>query len=284
VVAVRGVQPVPDAPALDVPDRNDPAFTHGLWCHNLWRAYAGVPALRGLSLTVAPGEVVGLLGPNGAGKSTALRLMCGLARADQGEAWLGGVDVLADPLRARERLGFLAQDTLLYARHTVWETLLLFARLHGLSPAAAQASATSWVERLHLAPLLQRMVGTLSSGERQRANLARTLLHDPKVLILDEPTTALDPETVDLLLTVIRQLRAEGRAILLCTHALADAELVVDRAVLIHAGATVAQGTLAQLLAQTGTNTLTSAFLTVVRAQVALAAGVNAGHGSPPPH
>lgn len=191
---MRGVEPVPDAPAVDAPDRNDPAFTQGLWCHNLWRAYAGVPALRGLSLKVAPGEVVGLLGPNGAGKSTALRLMSASAHADKGEAWLGGVDVLSDPLRARERLGFLAQDTLLYARHSVWETLLLFARLHGLSAAAAQASATSWVERLHLAPLLQRMVGTLSSGERQRANLARTLLHDPKVLILDEPTTALDPE------------------------------------------------------------------------------------------
>jgi sodium transport system ATP-binding protein len=248
------------------PSREGPAYERGLWACELRRSYGGVPALSGLSLSVAPGEVVGLLGPNGAGKSTALRLMCGLGRADGGSARLGGIDVLTQPEEARARLGFLAQDTLLYARHTVVETLRLFARLHGVEKGSVEVQTQRWVKRLHLEPLLGRMVGTLSSGERQRANLARALVHEPPVIILDEPTTALDPETVDMLLGVIRELRLDGRAILLCTHALADAELVVDRAVLLHAGRTVAEGTLQELLSRTGTHTLTSAFLTLVRA------------------
>jgi ABC-type multidrug transport system ATPase subunit len=243
-----------------------PAFEHGLWAAGLWRAYDGVPALRGLSLSVAPGEVVGLLGPNGAGKSTALRLMCGLAHADRGRARMAGVEVVEQPLRARAQLGFLAQDTLLYPRHTVEETLRLFASLHAIPPAEAAARAQRWVDRLDLHALRNRRVGTLSSGERQRANLARALVHDPSVVILDEPTSTLDPETVDLLLRVIRSLRQEGRAILVCTHALADAELVVDRAVLIHAGKELAVGTLADIKASVGASSLTEAFLAIVRA------------------
>lgn len=247
------------------PEPCGPAFESGLWAHNLWRAYDGVPVLRGLSLTVAPGEVVGLLGPNGAGKSTALRLMCGLAHADQGRTRVGGVEVSTHPQQARAHLGFLAQDTLLYPRHTVAETLLLFARLHSLDPQRAAHQANIWIQRLLLGPLQDRRVGTLSSGERQRANLARALVHEPRVVFLDEPTTALDPETVDLLLRVIAELRKEGRAILLCTHALADAELVVDRAVLIHAGSVLAQGRLTDLQSQADARSLTEAFLALVR-------------------
>ncbi|MBI5495710.1 MAG: ABC transporter ATP-binding protein [Deltaproteobacteria bacterium] len=243
-----------------------PAFEHGLWARDLWRAYGTVAALCGLDLTVAPGEVVGLLGPNGAGKSTALRLVCGLGRADKGRTRLAGIEVADHPEDARAKLGFLAQDTLLYPRHTVVETLALFASLQGLAGRARADAVARWMDRLHLHPLADRTVGTLSSGERQRANLARALVHDPPVVILDEPTTALDPETVDLLLDVIRGLKAEGRAVLLCTHALADAEMVVDRAVLIHAGRTVAEGTLAALMERTHSNTLTAAFLALVRA------------------
>jgi len=251
------------------------AFARGLWAEDLWRSYAGVPALRGLTLGVAPGEVVGLLGPNGAGKSTALRLMCGLAAADKGRTRVAGVDVDKDPLGARGKLGFLAQDTLLYPRHSVVETLMLFARLHNLDEPRVRAQTDLWMTRLQLEPLADRMVGTLSSGERQRANLARALVHEPPVVTLDEPTTALDPETVDMLLRVIGELRAEGRAILLCSHALADAELVVDRAVFIHAGRTVAEGTLAEIKTQTGTPSLNAAFLHIVRSMKQAGAAVS---------
>ncbi|MEW5854566.1 MAG: ABC transporter ATP-binding protein [Myxococcota bacterium] len=246
--------------------QSGPAFERGLWASNLWRAYDGVPALRGLSLAVAPGEVVGLLGPNGAGKSTALRIMCGLARADEGRSRVSGVEVAEEPERARARMGFLAQDTLLYPRHTVEETLRLFAALHDLEHARVDAQVARWLDRLQLHVLKERRVGTLSSGERQRANLARALVHEPDVVILDEPTTALDPETVDLLLRTIQELRAEGKAVLLCTHALADAELVVDRAVLIHAGRVMAEGTVSELKAAAQAHSLTDAFLKVVRA------------------
>jgi sodium transport system ATP-binding protein len=242
-----------------------PAFERGLWADNLWRAYGGTHVLRGLSMQVAPGEVVGLLGPNGAGKSTALRLITGLAGMDQGRARVGGVEVADAPEDARAHLGFLAQDTLLYARHSVRETLGLFAGLQGMPEADAERAADAWLGRLELGPLRDRMVGTLSSGERQRTNLARALVHNPDVVILDEPTVALDPETVDLLLRVVRELRAEGKAILLCTHALADAELVVDRAVLLLHGRVMAEGTLEALHAQTGTRTLNATFLQLVR-------------------
>lgn len=260
--------PVPSLlPVLEEPPspQAEAAYAGGLWARGLRKAFGSTEVLAGLSIHVAPGEVVGLLGPNGAGKSTALRLMCGLARMDGGEARLAGVNVADKPVLARARLGFLAQDTLLYPRHTVVETLRLFAHLGGLAGTTATDACAHWMDRLRLHPLANRLVGTLSSGERQRANLARALVHSPRVIILDEPTVALDPETVDLLLQVIGALRDEGRAMLLCTHALADAELVVSRAVLLHAGRVVAQGTVDQLCQATGSHSLTAAFLALVR-------------------
>jgi sodium transport system ATP-binding protein len=178
---------------------------------------------------------------------------------------IAGVNVTDRPLDARARMGFLAQDTLLYPRHTVRETLSLFAQLQGLPAEQAGERTDEWIHRLHLQSLDHRLVGTLSSGERQRANLARALVHEPPVIILDEPTTALDPETVDLLLQTIRALRDEGRAVLLCTHALSDAELVVDRAILIHAGRAIAGGPVKELMQETSTTSLTGAFLSHVR-------------------
>ena len=227
-------------------------------------------AVDGLSFSVASGEIYGLLGPNGAGKTTTLRVLAGLLAPTGGRACVAGIDVSADPLAVRRQLGFLTNTTGLYARLTGHELLVYFARLHGLSAEAAEARLAALSDALKLAPFLGRRCEALSTGERQRLSIARAVLHDPAVLIFDEPTAGLDVLASRFLRAFVAAERDRGKAVIFSTHYLAEAELLCDRIGLLHQGRLLAEGTPAVLRASAGgAPSLEEAFLRLVAPEAA---------------
>ncbi|HVT07094.1 MAG TPA: ATP-binding cassette domain-containing protein [Polyangia bacterium] len=222
-------------------------------------------AVDGLSFAVAPGEIYGLLGPNGAGKTTTLRVLAGLLAPTAGRAVVAGLDVSVDPLAVRRQLGFLTNTTGLYARLTGRELLDYFGRLHGMPDETARARIAALTEVLKLAPFIQRRCEALSTGERQRLSIARAMLHDPAVLIFDEPTAGLDVLASRFLRAFVAAERDRGKAVIFSTHYLAEAELLCDRIGLLHEGRLLAEGTPAALRAAAGeAPSLEEAFLRLV--------------------
>ena len=204
----------------------------------LRRTFGAVTALDGIDLDVAPAEVVALLGPNGAGKSTLLRILGTTLLADAGEAGVEGIDVTADPAAARRSLGIMIGDERsLYWRLSGRRNLTFFAALHGMPRDAAEAAATELLETVELTGAADKPVGQYSSGMRARLSLARALLGEPPVLLLDEPTRSLDPVAARHFRETVAALGHErGAAILLATHDLHEAVALADRAVVLAAG------------------------------------------------
>ena len=201
-------------------------------------------AVDGLSLQVPAGEIYGLLGPNGAGKTTALRMIAGLLVPSSGQVQVMGLDVAAEPEAAKAQLGFLTGSTGLYGRLTAREVLTFFGRVYGMPrPAIARRIDELVAERLRIEPLLDRRCEGLSTGEKQRVSLARAVLHDPPVLVLDEPTNGLDVLASRFLRDLVRAERDRGKAIIFSTHYLAEAELLCDRIGLLHRGRLLREGT-----------------------------------------
>jgi sodium transport system ATP-binding protein len=233
----------------------------GLDARTLGKRFGAVTAVDDVSLTVAPGEIVGLLGPNGAGKTTTLRMLAGILSPDRGRVHVDGIDVHAAPIQAKRRIGFLSGDTQLYHRLSPREVLTYFGRLYGLDAALIAARSRALVAELDMGGFADRPCGTLSSGQKQRANVARAFLHDPPLLILDEPTNALDVISGQFIVKAIRAARDDGRAVLFSTHIMGEAEYLCDRIVLIHQGRVVDHGPLPDLLARSGQANLTDAFL-----------------------
>jgi sodium transport system ATP-binding protein len=229
--------------------------------NDLVKRFPGVAAVDGLSLEVHAGEIVGLLGPNGAGKTTTLRMLAGILTPDAGQVSVCGVDLQADPLAAKQRLGFLSGDTQLYQRLSPVEVLRYFGALYGLGGAELDGRVARLVDELEMGPFASRPCGTLSSGQKQRANIARAFLHDPELLILDEPTTALDVISGQFIVEAIRREKAAGRAELFSTHIMSEAEYLCDRIYLLHHGHVVDAGPLPDLLARSGQANLTDTFL-----------------------
>jgi len=237
---------------------------------SLVKSFGATAAVAGLSFTVAPGEIYGLLGPNGAGKTTTLRVVAGILVPTTGSARVAGIDVAQDPLSVRRRLGFLTNTTGLYPRLSGRELLGYFARLHGMSRDATAARIDALVAALALAPFFDRRCESLSTGERQRTSIARAVLHDPDVLILDEPTAGLDVLASRFLRDFVRAERDRGKAVLFSTHYLAEAELLCDRIGLLHRGRLLAEGTPAALRAAADdAPSLEEAFLRLVAAEAA---------------
>jgi sodium transport system ATP-binding protein len=224
-----------------------------------------VEALRGLDLECRAGEIFGLLGPNGAGKTTTLRILATILAPTAGQAWIDGVDVAADALEARARLGFLSGSTGLYPRLTGRETLRYFGRMHGLAGDALEARIEELVAAFDMGEFADGRCGALSTGQKQRVSIARAVLHDPAVLILDEPTTGLDVLASSAMIDFIESRRAQGTCVLFSTHILSEAERLCYRIGVIDHGRLLAAGTYDELAARTGQEWLEDIFRALVR-------------------
>jgi sodium transport system ATP-binding protein len=220
-----------------------------------------VVAVDDLSFTVAPGEVYGLLGPNGAGKTTTLRMILGLLGPSEGHAAIAGFNSAEHPEEVKRRVGLVSASAGLYQGLSVREMLLFFADLYGVPMTEARAEVDNLATLLGLEELLDRRCGTLSTGQRQRVSLARALVHRPPVMLLDEPTLGLDVLGSQVVSEYIEHLRAEGKAVILSTHYLDEAERLCTRFGLLHKGRLVIEGSLAELRSQTGCTSLVEMFL-----------------------
>ena len=227
----------------------------------LAKSFGLVKAVRGVDLTVGEGEVVGLLGPNGAGKTTILRMIAGILAPDSGNVSVDGIPMADNPLAAKQKIGFHSGDTQLYQRLTPREALTYFGSLYGMKEPALAETIDRLVEELEMGSFASRPCRTLSAGQKQRANIARAFLHSPDLLILDEPTTALDVVSGRFIVEAIRKEKSTGRAVLFSTHIMGEAEYLCDRIALLHEGRIVDEGTLPQLLERSGCRNLTDTFL-----------------------
>lgn len=216
--------------------------THGLSKH-----FGSLRAVQDVSLRVDAGEILTLLGPNGAGKTTTIRMLASILRPTRGEASIAGFDVRLDPAQVRRRVGLLTEHHGLYTRMKPHAYLSFFASIYGLDPEPASRRINELLERFDLGEFYDMRLGQFSRGMRQKLALARALLHDPAVLLLDEPTSAMDPASARLVRESIVGLQSSNRAIIVCTHNLSEAETLADTIAVIRQGRIIAQGTAAQL-------------------------------------
>lgn len=220
--------------------------------HDLAKSFGATAAVRGVSFHVAPGEIYGLLGPNGAGKTTTISMVCGLLRPDAGEVTVDGRGFWSDPARAKRLMGVVPQEVALYDDLTGRENLVFWGRLAGLSAADAKARTALMLDALTLADRADEPVKNYSGGMKRRINLGCALLHEPRLVLLDEPTVGIDPQARNNILEFIRALAARGTAILYTTHYLEEAESLCARIGIIDHGQILAEGTLAQLQERLG--------------------------------
>jgi sodium transport system ATP-binding protein len=223
-------------------------------------------AVDHVSFEARPGEIYGLLGPNGAGKTTTLRMISGLLRPTDGRVFIRDVDVTARPEFVKRQIGYLTANTGLYARLTPREVLEYFATLYGLDRAAARTRIAELVDWLGMAEFMHLRCGALSTGQKQRTSIARALIADPPVLVLDEPTLGLDVLSNRLILGFIRTQADAGKTVVLSTHALDEIETMCRRVGLIHNGRLIADSDLETLRTQTGRQRLSEVFLKLVGA------------------
>lgn len=207
-------------------------------------------AVNDVDLSVKPGEVLALLGPNGAGKTTSVRMMTSILKPTSGTATIAGFDVVAEAEQVRASVGVLTESHGLYLRSNGIEYLDFFGELYGISPAQRRKRAEALAERFGLGGVLHKRLGEYSKGMRQKLALVRAMLHDPPVLLLDEPTSAMDPHSARLVRDAIHDLRGDGRTIIICTHNLPEAEELADRIAIIRRGEIVAKGTALDLKAR----------------------------------
>jgi len=208
----------------------------------LTRKYGNFTAVDGVSFAVPEGEIVGILGPNGAGKTTTIRMITGFLPPSSGRVTLGGKDLFGDSVAVRRDIGYLPESVALYSEMRVEEYLDYRGRLEGMDRGAIRQRLGEVLDRCLLADVRRQVIGTLSKGYRQRVGLAAAILHDPKVLVLDEPTVGLDPKQIVAIRELIREL-GRKHTLLLSTHILPEVELLCSRVLIIDRGRIVAQGT-----------------------------------------
>jgi ABC-2 type transport system ATP-binding protein len=213
----------------------------------LRKSFGELKAVDGISLTVPRGEVLGFLGPNGAGKSTTMKMLTGFLEPDSGTARIAGYDVQEQPILAKAKLGYLPEGAPLYAEMTPRKLLQFVAGLRGYEKHEASRRAGVAVERTGLEPVLDRTIETLSKGFKRRVGLAQAIVHDPEVLIMDEPTDGLDPNQKHQIRKLIEEM-AKEKAIVISTHILEEVEAVCTRAIVINKGCIVADGTAEDLM------------------------------------
>jgi ABC-2 type transport system ATP-binding protein len=219
---------------------------------NVHKTYNKVPVVNDLSFSIEAGEMFGLLGPNGAGKSTTIRMLTTLTRPSAGHIEIAGYDVVRQPLQVKQTIGVVLQQISVDADLSVWENMELHGRLHHIPNPKRQKLINQWLDYVELADRRDALVKTLSGGMKRRLQIARALLHEPKVLFLDEPTVGLDPQTRRRLWEIIRDLNKQGMTMLLTTHYMDEVEFLCDRIGIMDAGQLIELGTLQQFKAQHG--------------------------------
>jgi len=222
-------------------------------------------AVDGIDFDCQPGEIFGLLGANGAGKTTTLRMLATILKPTSGSATLMGHDILTEPERVRCNLGFSSSTTALYPRLTARETLEFFARINGMAELRVRDRVERLIQRFGITDYADVRVDKLSQGMKQKVSIARTVVHDPPVLIFDEPTVGLDVLNALEMQKVIAEFRAEGKTILFSTHIMSEAEKLCDRLAIIHQGRILACDTLANLRAATSLRYLEDIFVHFVQ-------------------
>ncbi|NND97472.1 MAG: ATP-binding cassette domain-containing protein [Pirellulaceae bacterium] len=222
-------------------------------------------AVDDLSFRIEPGEVFGLLGPNGAGKTTTMRMILGLLDPDEGYAEVDGIRTADDPIAVKSKLGFVSASDGVYPWLSVREMLMYFADLYAVDPEVAAERVELLADLMEIQPLLDRRAGSLSTGQRQRVTLVRGLIHDPPVMLLDEPTRGLDVVGVQTIFDYISHLRGVGKAVVVCTHRLDEAERLCDRFGLLHSGKLEHIGTMDELRSTTGCQHLVDIFVELLR-------------------
>lgn len=230
----------------------------------LHKSFGAVQAVRGMSFTARDGEITGLLGANGAGKTTTLRMLYTLMRPDRGAVRVDGLDAAQAPMEVRRRLGVLPDARGLYKRLTARENVEFYARLHGLDAAAARARAAALMQALGMQDIADRPAAGFSQGERVKTGIARALVHDPRNVVLDEPTNGLDVIAARALRDLLRRLRDEGRCVLMSTHLMQEVAALCDRIVVIARGRVVADDEPEALCARAGVTTLEDAFVRII--------------------
>ncbi|MFQ5844033.1 MAG: ABC transporter ATP-binding protein [Planctomycetota bacterium] len=225
-----------------------------------------VRAVDGVTFTCRPGRIFGLLGPNGAGKTTTLRILSTALVPTAGTAAVEGCDVVADPVGVRRRIGFLTGTTGIYERLTPREMVRYFGRLYGMEGGALRSRLEEVFDLLGMHDFADTPNGRLSAGMRQKVSLARTIVHDPPVLIFDEPTTSLDVLVARTVMEFIEERRSSGRTVLLSTHIMGEAERLCDDLAIIHEGRILDQGTVGEVKARAGSDRIEEVFFSLIDA------------------
>jgi sodium transport system ATP-binding protein len=231
---------------------------------SLSKRFGEIEAVQGVSFTAADARITGLLGPNGAGKSTTLRLLYTVLRPDAGDALIDGLSAVASPLAAARRLGVLTHGAGIYPNLSARENILYFAALQGLSAAAARTRTAELVRLLDMEEFADRRAKGFSQGQRVKTALARSLVHRPQNLILDEPTNGLDVMAVRSLRELLKRLRGEGHCVLLSSHVMAEVAALCDEVVVIGSGRVLSCGTPEEIRLRTGTAGLEEAFVALI--------------------
>jgi sodium transport system ATP-binding protein len=231
---------------------------------NLAKHFGALRAVNGVSFEARDGEVMGLLGPNGAGKTTILRMLATILRPTSGTATVDGHDLRHAPEKVRAAIGVLPENWGLYGRLTAREHLRFFGRLYGMDETSLERRITELIALLEMGEYADRRCDPFSKGMKQKVALGRALIHNPRTMLLDEPTAGLDVMSVRGVRDLIRRFRDEGRCVLFSTHILDEAERLCDRIAIIHRGQIVGAGAPQELLQQTGQATLEEAFVRLV--------------------
>jgi len=239
---------------------------------DLHKTFGNVVAVDGATFSARDGEITGLLGPNGAGKTTTLRCLYTLMRPDSGNVSVDGIDAATDPLNVRRKLGVLPDARGLYKRLTARENIAYFGRLHGLDEATIRARSDAAIAALDMGDIAERRTEGFSQGQRVKTAIARALIHDPKNVILDEPTNGLDVMATRAMREFLKRLKREGRCVLFSSHIMQEVAALCDRIVVIAHGRVVADATPDALRAQTGESNLEDAFVKLIGSEEGLAA------------
>ena len=233
-----------------------------------------ITAVDHVSFTCQPGQIYGLLGANGAGKTTTLRMLATLLKPSSGTAKLAGFDAATEGVKVRANVGFLAASTALYGRLTAREMITYFGELNGLDEAAIKARLKQLADELDMHEFLDRRCEKFSTGMKQKTSIARTLIHDPAVMIFDEPTLGLDVMTARSIVKFVRECRNRGKTVIYSTHVMSEVEKLCDVIGIIHDGKLVAEGTLAELRTRFGEQDMEEVFVKAVGGEAALIAAM----------